>query len=755
MTSRWTSRKKPHASRDSAYCLYGIGVNYYALGDRQRAREFLERSLAIRTVALDEPRTHGEPACAMPPSMRNRGKCRSYRRDQEALALAIAPPTVARIQTQQASHTAAAGRPAQAKALLTKSSPSAVMSDPLHPGRRRACSAPCSSPSIGQPLAALADLEAARPVLHLSGSIIEEFEVDLELARALREVGRADASLAAVERALGQADAVRLQTANPELRAQLQTPLRPAYDLKLDLLRDRYELALAAGREPEANALAALAFATADASRAHSFADVAAQKFPPAVRAELAAQLRRREELYREISSRRFALDARLERSGSDAPLVRELTADIAELRREVDTVNTAIAKRVAPGGAAVRGGRERARLPVVGPDTALVSYWLGSGSAYAWVVLPSEIHWTRLGSPIAIASQAVAFHRALTRLVDVPVERRLQTSAALYAMIIGPLEASVSRAHNWVVIPDGALDYVPFAALRAGDGRQGSFVVSQHDVSVTPAGWMLDAGRSRQPFHGEGKILLVADPVYQADDPRLAAFRLAPAAGSEPRPVFAPVRREFRRLPFTAQEAAGIAAQFSPADVVELTGVDATREQVLALDWSQYRFIHFAAHGIADAQVPALSALILGSYDARGEVSDREVRVADMALQRLTAQVVVLSACETALGTQIRSEGLVGMSSTMLARGARAVVASLWPVPDQIGAQLMTDFYQHMLKDSMGPEAALGAAMRSVASREHSADPALWAGFQVSVSTLGGAVPGLRVPAAKAKTKL
>jgi CHAT domain-containing protein len=199
---------------------------------------------------------------------------------------------------------------------------------------------------------------------------------------------------------------------------------------------------------------------------------------------------------------------------------------------------------------------------------------------------------------------------------------------------------------------------------------------------------------------------------------------------------------RDYQRLRFSAEEAAGISAQFAPADVDELIGVDATRERLLAVDWSQYRFIHIATHGIVDTQVPQLSALILGSYDARGEVADRAIRVADMSLQTLRAEVAVLSACETALGTEVRGEGLVGMSSTMLARGARAVVASLWPVPDEIGAQMMTEFYQHMLHDSMRPEAALGVAMRSMALRERSSDPALWAAFQVSVAALPSPPP-------------
>src|SRR5262249_10948354 len=153
-------------------------------------------------------------------------------------------------------------------------------------------------------------------------------------------------ALAAVDRALQQSDAVRLQTANPELRAQLRTPLRPAYDLKLELLRERHEHALAVGRAGEASELAAVAFATAGASRANSFADVAAQNYSPEVRRTLAPELRRRQDLYRELSARRFTLDARLERSGADDPGVRHLVADIAELRRKVDTINTIIASR-------------------------------------------------------------------------------------------------------------------------------------------------------------------------------------------------------------------------------------------------------------------------------------------------------------------------------------------------------------------------------------------------------------------------
>jgi len=745
--------QKINSPRDEAHCLYGIGVNYYALGDRQRAREFLERSLTIRTVALDgRGRMASLRALATIDAEQGRVP-EALAADSEALGLAIAPSAIARIKIQQATHSAAGGDSAAGKALLDE-----VLSAGSNAGSLIQAEALLQRAVIlrgmGRPDEALADLAAARPRLHTFGSVMEEFEAELELARALRQVGRSRAALAAVERALAQSDAVRLQTANPELRAQLLTPLRPAYDLKLELLFERYEQALAERREADANALAAAAFATADASRAHSFADIAAQNYSPTVRRALASELRRREELYRELSARRFALDARLERSGADDPRARHLMADMADLRRQADTLNSLIASRTMTSGAPAPTGHPRTAVPSPGVDTALVSYWLGSESAYAWVVLPGEVHWVRLSSPGAIAERAGAFHQSLTRLVDVPVERRLQDAASLYLLIVRPLEPWLSQVRNWVVVPDGALDYVPLAALRAHEGQSESFVAMQHDVAVTPAAWMLDTRQSGARLPDRGKVLLVADPVYEADDPRLAAAGNARATARSPaHPPADSGRSEYRRIRFTAEEAAAISAQFPPADVDRLVGVDATRERLLALDWSQYRFIHIATHGVVDAQVPELSALILGGYDAQGEVSDRAVRVADVSLQTLTAEVVVLSACETALGTEVRSEGLVGMSSTMHARGARAVVASLWPVPDEIGAQLMTEFYRRMVHDSMRPEAALGAAMRSLASRDRSADPALWAAFQVSVARLRPPEQSQRPPTVKVAT--
>jgi CHAT domain-containing protein len=727
--------EQTQSTREAAYCLYGIGVNYRALGDPERARDFLERSLVIRTAALDgRARMDSLRALAIVDAGEGRVE-EAIRYDREALTLAVDPLASEGIRVLLAAHTASIGRLSEAKSMLDEVLEKGPQGDQLILATALVQRAVVLR-SLGQSDPALSDLGRALKTFHALSSVTQEFAANLEFARTLRAQGRTADALAAVERALALGDAVRMQSVNPVFRVQLQAPLRAAYDLKVELLRAQFDAAVASGHSQVAPGLAARAFAAADSSRARSFADASAQRYSPALRRELAPELRRREALYHDLAERRFSLDYLEDTSAARNPRARRLLSDIAELQRQADALNTLIARRASRPGATLQ--RRSGGLPSVPAHTAIVSYWLGSESAYAWVVSPGQVHWVRLAPPAAIAQRAMAFHDSLTRLVDRSLEQRLADSAHLSELVIGPLEPWLSQVDQWVVIPDGALDYVSFAALQESASPQ-SFVVLRRDVALTPAAWMLGAGDSAPRSSPSQSLLLVADPVYQADDPRLRMLgNIAATRADSPLPD----ARDYRRLPYTADEAASIRREFLPAEVDELIGLDATRDRLLSADLSKYRYIHIAAHGSVDTRVPELSALLLGFYDVRGNRVDGAVRVPDLELQTLRAEVAVFSACDTALGKEVASEGLVGISSTVLARGARAVVASLWPVSDEIGAKLMTEFYRHLLRDSMSAPAALAAAMRSVVSRESAADPALWAAYQVFVVALGPGRP-------------
>jgi CHAT domain-containing protein len=202
------------------------------------------------------------------------------------------------------------------------------------------------------------------------------------------------------------------------------------------------------------------------------------------------------------------------------------------------------------------------------------------------------------------------------------------------------------------------------------------------------------------------------------------AALRLTRAATTD---------RELQRLPGTALEGRAIAALLPPGAVDVLDGLNATRSNFLTPGLERYRLIHVATHGVVDTQVPQLSSLMLSTLDWQGRPIDGRVMAADFMTLRLSADVVVLSACDTALGKNVVGEGLVGLRYMILARGAHAVVASLWAVPDQVGARLMTSFYQSMIRDHVQASHALCSAMRELlASRV--VDPALWAAFDLTL---------------------
>jgi CHAT domain-containing protein len=189
-------------------------------------------------------------------------------------------------------------------------------------------------------------------------------------------------------------------------------------------------------------------------------------------------------------------------------------------------------------------------------------------------------------------------------------------------------------------------------------------------------------------------------------------------------------------RLTATAEEGAAILRAASPMTVDHLEGFAATRDAVLGRPLERYRYIHFAVHATTDARIPQLSSLIFSTHDSRGHPVEDRIWAGDLITRQFNASVVVLSACDTALGTDIDGEGLLGLRYVVLARGAQSVVASLWAVPDRTTEMLMQNFYRGLLSEHRRPESALASAMQQIL-QQGTRDPALWAGFTATVGSL------------------
>jgi CHAT domain-containing protein len=185
-------------------------------------------------------------------------------------------------------------------------------------------------------------------------------------------------------------------------------------------------------------------------------------------------------------------------------------------------------------------------------------------------------------------------------------------------------------------------------------------------------------------------------------------------------------------RLPFTRREARAIVGGLPKDQVLEALDFRASRETATDDDLSQYRIVHFAPHALVDSQNPALSGLVLSLVDDRGEARDGFLRLNDVYSLRLPADLVVMSACQTALGKEIRGEGLIGLTRGFMDAGAPRVAASLWKLDDAATAELMSGFYRQMLQNGLRPAAALRAAQLEMSRQKPWQDPYYWAGFQL-----------------------
>jgi CHAT domain-containing protein len=183
-------------------------------------------------------------------------------------------------------------------------------------------------------------------------------------------------------------------------------------------------------------------------------------------------------------------------------------------------------------------------------------------------------------------------------------------------------------------------------------------------------------------------------------------------------------------RLPGTRQEAEQIVAMVPTSERRLALDFAASRETVTSAELSQYRYVHLSTHGLLNSVHPELSGLVFSLVNERGEPQDGFLRAHEIFNLKLSPEVVVLSACQTGMGTNIRGEGLVSLTRGFMYAGAPRVVVSLWGVSDLGTTELMVRFYHGMLKEGMRPAAALRAAQVSLMNDKRWASPYYWAPF-------------------------
>jgi len=185
-----------------------------------------------------------------------------------------------------------------------------------------------------------------------------------------------------------------------------------------------------------------------------------------------------------------------------------------------------------------------------------------------------------------------------------------------------------------------------------------------------------------------------------------------------------------FNRLPHTRTEANSILKLASAAEEMQSFDFAASRATATNPQLSQYRIVHFATHGILNSLHPELSGVVLSLVDEKGKPQNGFLRLNDIFNLNLPAELVVLSACETGLGQEVKGEGLVGLTRGFMYACATRVLVSLWSVDDEGTSELMSRFYRKILQENLKPAAALRAAQIEMLQDSRWKAPYYWAAF-------------------------
>ena len=545
-----------------------------------------------------------------------------------------------------------------------------------------------------------------------------------------------------VEEAISAVESFRGNLKSQQLRATFLASVRKYYELNVDVLMRLHQQ-----RPTEGFAEAALQ--VSERSRARSLLELLRE-----ARAEIRqgvdpALIQREKDLRGTIAdkaqqqTRMLSGNHAEEQVAAASKEIAALTTEYEEVQGRIRKTSPRYAALVEPPPITVAAIQKQ----VVDENTLLLEYALGEEKSYVWAVTPDSVKSFELPGRATIEAAAKRVYELLNESstpVPAPTVAQQKNHAdveypaaadALSRLLLAPV-ATELKNKRLVIVAEGILQYVPFSTLPSPGADSSRPLIVDHEILNLPSASVLallrEDAAQRKP--AAKAVAVLADPVFSANDSRLThkvsadeeslltrdAQRSAAESGLD-----SLIRLRFSRL--EADEIARLAGDKRNLKAVDFS---ANRSMVMDEKLSDYRIVHFATHGLINNQHPDLSGIVLSLVDEQGRPQNGFLRLYDIYNLKLNADLVVLSACQTALGKQINGEGLVGLTRGFMYAGAPRVVASLWRIDDRATAEMMRRFYQGMLKDGLRPAAALRAAQVSMLSEKRWQSPHYWAAF-------------------------
>ena len=462
--------------------------------------------------------------------------------------------------------------------------------------------------------------------------------------------------------------------------------------------------------------------------------------------------------------------------SGDQKQKPSQMDADLDKLQTEFDDIENQI-RTASPRYAALTGAQPQSLIDVqqkvLDDGTVLLEYSLGNDSSYLFAVSRSSAALFKLSPRSSLDKLATDFRAQLIppklqrRIVGIDVVADQQrglglvegpsenlaafvaASNALYKAAVEPAN-SLLGDKRLLVVADGALNYVPFEALiKTTDGADYAslnYLIKTNEIVYAPSASVIAAIRQQGNKPAGKNLLVVADPIFSASDPRLKGNSAVQSAGearglglglesaiSDVTDSTAPAGGlQLARLVGTRAEAEEIAkiARAGGSQPDLWIDLNASEDNVRSRDMTNYRVIHIATHGLLDAQRPQFTGVVLSLVG--NKTSDGFLRTDEIFNLRMNPSLVILSACETGLGKEKRGEGVIGLTRAFMYAGAPTVGVTLWSVADKSTAELMTDFYRRFLGSgavSSAPGSMREAQLAMISAKKYSA-PFYWAPF-------------------------
>lgn len=616
---------------------------------------------------------------------------------------------------------------------------------------------------FGEKPKALESYKRALPLSERAGDKSVLVSSLYNIARAERDLGALQPALASIEKSISIIEDLRTNVASPEFRISYFSGVRTHYDLCIDILMqlDR--------RHPD-KGFSTAGFLTSERARARSLLDILTAARVD-IRQGAAPELLARERYLRGLLRAQALYQMDLSISGKNPTARDEVERQINQLRTEYQEIESQLRDqnpRVSGLNHLAPLSLEQVQAQLRDGDTLLLEYALGDERSYLWAVTASSLRSYELPSRSTMEQACREVNKLLTarqevgnRIADDYQANVVRSDRAYYEnaknlsdLLLGPV-ADQLGTKRLLIVTEGMLQYIPVDSLpwpgskpvapMAGNAlpvraEDPLLLIDTNEIVTLPSVSTLAAIRQQQPKLGSSDkiVAIFADPVFSNYDDRLQnkGTNSAIASSDSDRPSGEVALRGLAgngglpRLVHSSEEADAIVATTPRGAAMVAKAFDANRETAMRPSVGGYQIVHFATHGFFNSEHPELSGIVLAMVKPDGNRINGFMPLQDIYKLDLSAQLVVVSACDTALGQDVKGEGLVSLTRGFMYAGSRSVVTSLWKVDDRATAKLMEHFYQAMLQDGMTPAAALRSAKQKIRREKAWNAPFFWAGF-------------------------